>query len=198
MKYRFSPLDTPLIFKRLLKESLLFDDWSKMSEKENLDPKNIHIGIITVSDTRAELMKEGRDEDVSGKIIQEKLQEEDITSDRVIIPDDSEKVKKNLEKYLNYSKIDAVITTGGTGLSSRDRTVKVAKNFFDKEFQGFGEILRRKGYEEVGIMGIFTNTTAGLADQKPIFCLPGPPRSVEIGMDLILEGLFEILKHSKQ
>lgn len=161
-------------------------------------PENLHVGVITVSDTRSAAMKEGRDEDKSGKIIQNKLEEYGFSSDRDVLPDEKEEIEEKVEELLSNSKIDLIITTGGTGITMRDRTVEAIRPFFDRELPGFGESLRRLGYEEVGGPGILTRATAGLADQKPIFCLPGAPNAVEIGMDLILPDLAHIVKHARE
>ncbi|KXA89853.1 hypothetical protein AKJ37_04500 [candidate division MSBL1 archaeon SCGC-AAA259I09] len=161
-------------------------------------PKELHVGVITVSDTRSAAMKEGRDEDESGKIIQERLKESEFTSERVVIPDEPDDLGEKLSEYLNDPEVDAIITTGGTGIAKRDITIDVARKFFDKELPGFGEFLRRKGYEMVGIFGILTRTTLGIAGKKPIFCLPGAPNSVRVGMDLITSDLAHIVKHARE
>ncbi len=168
-----------------------------MTENESALPEEIHVGVLTVSDTRAALIEEGRDEDVSGKTIQRKLKDAGFSSVRTIVPDEEDMIREELERFISDSKIDAIVTTGGTGLSSRDRTVVVAREFFDREYQGFGELLRRRGYEEAGLLGVFTHATAGLVNQKPVFCLPGVPNSVEIGMDILVEDLREILEHAR-
>lgn len=161
-------------------------------------PEDLHVGVITVSDTRATAIKEGRDEDESGKIVQKKLEEEGYTSDRIIIPDEEDMLEEKLKDWLKNPNIEAIITTGGTGIAKRDITVDVAKDFFDKELPGFGEFLRRRGYEMVGIPGILTRATLGIARQKPIFCLPGAPNSVKVGMDLIASDLAHIVKHARE
>lgn len=161
-------------------------------------PEDLHIGVVTVSDTRAAAMEEGRDEDESGKIIQRRLEEAGFSSDRVVIPDEKDDIEENLESLLSDSKVDAVITTGGTGIAERDITVDVAKEFFDKELPGFGETLRRKGYEMVGGPGYMTRSILGISNKKPIFCLPGTPNAVKVGMDLIIPDLAHIVKHSRE
>ncbi|KXA99712.1 hypothetical protein AKJ42_02670 [candidate division MSBL1 archaeon SCGC-AAA261C02] len=161
-------------------------------------PKNLHVGVITTSDSRAEAAEKGEDKDLSGPIIQEKLEKEEHSSDRVVIPDDEEKIKTEIMNFVKDSKVDAVITTGGTGITSRDKTVDVARSLFEKELPGFGETLRRMGYEEVGGPGILTRATAGLIKQKPVFCLPGAPNAVKIAMDLILPDLGHLVKHARE
>lgn len=161
-------------------------------------PEDLHVGVITVSDSRSLAMEEGRDEDKSGQIIEEKVVEAGHTSERVIIPDEKDDLRERLEDWLNDPAIDAIVTTGGTGIAERDITVDVARDFFDKELSGFGETLRRKGLELVGIPGIITRATLGITHKKPVFCLPGAPNSVEVGMDLILQDLPHIVKHARE
>ncbi len=161
-------------------------------------PESLHVGVITVSDTRAAAMKEGRDEDKSGKIIQSKLEEVGFTSDRAIVPDEMDEIEERVKGFIENPKVDAVITTGGTGITSRDITVDVIRPLLEIELPGFGESLRRLGYEKVGGPGIITRATAGLIERKPVFCLPGAPNAVDVGMDLILPDLAHIVKHARE
>lgn len=167
-------------------------------EHREAAPEDVYVGVLTISDSRSAAMEEGKDEDESGKIIQRRLEEEGYTSDRSILPDEDEEIEEKLESLVSDPEYDAVITTGGTGITSRDRTVEVARGFFDKELPGFGESLRRLGYEKVGVAGIITRATAGISNQKPIFCLPGAPNAVEVGMDLILPDLAHLVKHARE
>ncbi len=161
-------------------------------------PKDLHIGVITISDTRSAAWEEGRDEDESGNIIMRRLEEAGFSSERIIIPDEGDELAEILEKWLEDPEIDAIITTGGTGIAERDITVDVASNFFEKELPGFGEFLRKEGYEMVGFAGILTRATLGIAEQKPIFCLPGAPNSVKVGMNMITSELAHLVKHARE
>lgn len=169
-----------------------------MKKEENQEEvlENLNIGIVTISDSRSAAQQQGRDEDESGKIIEQKLKGAGFFSNRTIIPDEEDKIEERVKNLISDPDVDAVITTGGTGITSRDKTVDVIRKIFDKEIPGFGESLRRLGYEKVGVPGILTRTTAGLADKKPIFCLPGAPNATEVGMDLILSDLKQIIKHA--
>jgi len=169
-----------------------------MEEHREKAPSDLHVGVITLSDTRAASIEEGDDKDESGKIIENRLKDEGFSSERLIIPDDEEDLRNILEKWLEDSNFDAIITTGGTGIAERDITIEVANDYFDKELPGFGETLRRKGYESVGVPGIITRSTLGIANKKPVFCLPGAPNSVKAGMDLILSDLAHIVKHARE
>lgn len=160
-------------------------------------PSGLNVRVLTVSDT----LSEGEvdlGEDKSGSIIQRRLEKVGFTSSRAIVPDEEEKIRKELERFVADSEIDAMITTGGTGITSRDKTVDVVREFLDKELSGFGELLRLKSQEDIGEAVILTRATGGLIDQKPIFCLPGSPNSVEIGMDLILPDLAHVVKHARE
>jgi len=161
-------------------------------------PKHLMIAVLVVSDTRAAAMREGRDEDVSGKLIEQSAREVGHETTRSIVPDDSRKIKKAVQEFIADKKIDAVITTGGTGIARRDVTIETLSPLFEKELPGFGEILRRVGYEKVGTAALLTLATAGLIERKPVFCLPGTPNAVEVAMKLILPELGHIIKHARE
>ncbi|MBA7671343.1 Molybdenum cofactor biosynthesis protein B [subsurface metagenome] len=161
-------------------------------------PKHLMIAVLVVSDTRAAAMREGRDEDVSGKLIEQSAREVGHETTRLIVPDDSRKIKKAIQEFIADKKIDAVITTGGTGIARRDVTIETLSPLFKKELPGFGEILRRIGYEKVGTAALLTLATAGLIERKPVFCLPGTPNAVEVAMKLILPELGHIIKHARE
>lgn len=188
-----------IIIKTLLTNSPELQGVEKMNGLESEGEfEDLHVEVITASDSRAEAMREeGIDKDESGKIVQEKLKEADISSNRTIIPDEEEEIREKMKEFISDSNVDAIITTGGTGVTSRDITVDIAQDFFEEEFSGFGELLRRRGYEEAGLLGVFTRTTAGMANQKPIFCLPGAPSSVEIAMDFIVPDIERVIEHAK-
>jgi molybdenum cofactor biosynthesis protein B len=161
-------------------------------------PKHLRIAVLVVSDTRAAALREGRDEDVSGKLIEQSAREVGHETTRLIVPDDAREIKKAIQRFTADKKIDVVITTGGTGIARRDVTIKTLRPLFEKELPGFGEILRRIGYEKVGVTALLTLATAGLIERKPVFCLPGTPNAAEIAMKLILPGLGHIIKHARE
>jgi len=153
---------------------------------------DLQVEVLTLSDSRAASLEEGRDEDKSGKLIQRKLKDADITSNRTVIPDEEDLIREKLEGMISDPEVDAIITTGGTGITSRDKTINVARDYFELELKGFGELLRRKSRESIGEAAILTRATAGIANRKAVFCLPGSPNSVEISMDIIASG-FEVI-----
>ncbi len=161
-------------------------------------PEDLHLAVLTISDSLHAMKEGGKKEDESGKIIQEKIREANFSSERTILPDDEEKIREKLRKTKTNPNIDGVITTGGTGITSRDVTIDAVKEILDKELPGFGELLRRKSYDQVGTSTILTRATAGLMGQKPVFCLPGSPNSVRTGLSLIIPELPHVVKHARE
>lgn len=160
-------------------------------------PKHMRIAVLVVSDTRAAAARKGKDDDISGKIFEQRAREAGHTTTRLIVPDDATKIRTAIKKFIADRGIDAVIITGGTGVAKRDVTIEVIQPMFEKELPGFGEVLRRIGYERVGIPALMTRASAGIIKRKPVFCLPGAPNAVEIAAGLILPELGHILKHAR-
>lgn len=167
------------------------------SEHKKNAPVELTVGIITISDSLYSSKEKDRD-DVSGDIIQKRMEEVGFSSERHLCPDDEKKIRAILWELLDNSEIDALITTGGTGIASRDKTIDVVSSLFDKKLPGFGELLRRKSYDQIGTSVILTRSTAGIISQKPVFCLPGSPDSVEIGSELIIPELPHLVKHARE
>ncbi len=161
-------------------------------------PKHLRIAVLVVSDSRAAAVREGRDKDVTGKLIEQRAREAGHETTRLIVPDDVREIKKAMRGFIADRKIDVVITAGGTGIARRDVTIETLSPLFKKELPGFGEILRRKGYEKVGTAALLTLATAGLIKRKPVFCLPGAPNAAEVAMGLILPELGHVIKHARE
>ena len=171
-----------------------------MSFKEHREtaPKHLRIAVLVVSDSRAAAMREGRDEDITGKLIEQRAGEAGHETTRLIVSDQADEIKKAVQGFIADKKVDVVITAGGTGLARRDVTIETLSPLFEKEFPGFGEILRRIGYEKVGTPALLTLATAGTIERKPVFCLPGAPNAAEVAMGLILPELGHVIKHARE
>ena len=167
-------------------------------EHQREAPKHVRVAVLVVSDSKAAAMREGRDEDITGKLIEQKAREAGHETTRLIVPDEALEIKKAVQGFIADRKIDVVITTGGTGIARRDVTIETLSPLLEKELPGFGEILRRKGYEMVGTAALLTLATAGLIERKPIFCLPGAPNAAEVAMELILPELGHVIKHARE
>lgn len=112
---------------------------------------------------------------------------------RGIVPNDSEKIKEWLSEAIK-NDTPVIITSGGTGIGSVDKTVDTAKTLFDKEMPGFGEHFRRLSYDEVGVSGLMSRSVAGVVGKKLIFCLPGSKGAMRTALrEIILPGVGHML-----
>jgi molybdenum cofactor biosynthesis protein B len=156
-------------------------------------PARVKVAVVTISDKRAE----GREEDISGRMLEEELRKEGHTVVRYLLPNDSKKIE-GLVRELIQGDADVIITVGGTGISSRDVTIESIKPLIQKELPGFGEMLRYLGYQKVGTPALLSRSLAGLAGGKLIFCLPGAPGAVAVGLELIFPDLTHLVKHARE
>jgi molybdenum cofactor biosynthesis protein B len=130
-------------------------------------------------------------EDLSGKVILEKIEATGYDSTYCLLPDGIEPIRDAVQS----SRADAVVICGGTGLTHLDLTMEAVEPLFEKEIPGFGEIFRLKSFDVVGTRAILTRASAGVHREKPIFCLPGSPNAARLGMELILAEIEHIIKH---
>jgi molybdenum cofactor biosynthesis protein B len=101
---------------------------------------------------------------------------------------------------LARSDVDAIITTGGTGISARDTTYEVVDRMLEKRLDGFGEIFRMLSYEEVGAAAVLSRAVAGAVGDKLVACLPGSRNAVRLAVEKLLvpeiaHVVFELRKH---
>jgi len=149
-------------------------------------PKKIKIGLYTVSSSR---FRDKLLQDESGNVAKEILEKAGHEFEYSLIDDDKALIRYSLyQSFLKYN-CDAVIFLGGTGLSPRDVTVEAIVPLLDKTLDGFGEVFRRISYDSIGSPALMTRAIAGIVDDKVVFCLPGSPDAVKLGMDLILKEL---------
>ena len=128
----------------------------------------LRIAILVVSDSRTDQT------DTSGKILNKLLTEAGHSlAEKSIVPDDIYQIRAVISRWIVDPSIDIVISTGGTGLTGRDGTFEAVIPLFDKIIEGFGEIFRWISFNEISTSTIQSRVTAGVANGKYIFCLPG-------------------------
>ena len=148
---------------------------------------SINIGLVTISDSRNE------DNDKSGNLLKDKINNfGHKVYKKIIIKDDLDLIKKTISDLTNDTKIDAIITTGGTGLTGRDSTPEAIIEMADKIIDGFGELFRQLSYEKIGTSTIQSRAVAGVINNTYIFALPGSPGACKDGWDLILKYQLDI------
>ena len=141
----------------------------------------VNIAILTVSDTRDEST------DKSGKLLVERLTEAGhALHEKCIRPDDMYQLRAQVSQWIADDKVQAVVTTGGTGLTGRDGTPEALSILFDKEIEGFGEVFRMLSYEEIGASTLQSRCVAGVANGTYIFSLPGSSGACATGWDKLI------------
>jgi molybdenum cofactor biosynthesis protein B len=143
--------------------------------------KPIRIALLTVSDTR------GPDEDTSGDILAERITSAGHTlAARTILKDDADLIEVQLRKWIAAPDVDAVVSTGGTGLTGRDVTPEALDRVKTREIPGFGELFRWISFKTIGTSTVQSRACAVVADGTYIFALPGSNGAVRDGWDNIL------------
>ena len=141
----------------------------------------INIAVLTVSDTRTE------SDDKSGDLLVDRIKGAGHKiMDRRIVSDNVEKIVEQLELWIDAPDVDAIISTGGTGVTGRDVTTEAFGCVYEKEIPGFGELFRMMSYEKIGASTIQSRATAGVAKGTYLFALPGSPNACKDAWDDIL------------
>lgn len=141
----------------------------------------VNIAVMTVSDTRTE------GDDKSGQILVERIAKAGHTvAARAIVRDEAEAITGQLKAWIADPAVDAVISTGGTGVTGRDVTPEAFASTYEKEIPGFGELFRMISFEKIRTSTIQSRATAGVAGGTYLFALPGSPGACKDGWDEIL------------
>jgi molybdenum cofactor biosynthesis protein B len=143
--------------------------------------KPINIALLTVSDTR------GPEDDTSGDILAEKIKGAGHRlAARALERDDANVISGRLNNWVDDPAIDAIVITGGTGLTGRDVTPEALDRIKDKDIPGFGELFRMISYRTIGTSTVQSRACAVVARGTYIFALPGSNGAVKDGWDGIL------------
>ena len=141
----------------------------------------VHIAVMTVSDTRTEA------DDRSGDTLVERLKADGhILAARTIVKDESDAIEAQINTWVENPDLDAVITTGGTGVTGRDVTPEAFERVCEKDIPGFGELFRWISFQKIGTSTIQSRAVAGVAKGTYLFALPGSTGACKDGWDEIL------------
>ncbi len=144
-------------------------------------PRSVRCYVLTISDTRTPA------NDTGGQAIAELLEANGHeVSGRSIVKDDPEAIRSTLLTQLDNSATQVIVTTGGTGITSRDSTYEVVSNLLEKRLEGFGELFRMLSYQEIGSSAMMSRACAGTAQGKIVVALPGSEHAVRLGMTKLL------------
>ncbi|MEE4378758.1 MAG: molybdenum cofactor biosynthesis protein B [Candidatus Competibacteraceae bacterium] len=155
-----------------------------MTEQRNFLP--LDIAVLTVSDTRTEA------DDTSGQLLVERVRSAGHrVVEKAIVPDDIYRIRAIVSRWIADEKANAILTTGGTGLTGRDGTPEAVQVLLDKEIQGFGELFRMLSWEEIKTSTIQSRCLGGVANGTYIFCLPGSSGACRTAWDRIIKDQLD-------
>lgn len=164
------------------------------AEHRATSPAKVRCAVVTVSDTRT------LETDTGGRTVVELLEAAGHeAAAREIVPDDPARMRPLLEEFARREDIDAVLLTGGTGLSSRDQTFETVTSLITKPLPGYGEVFRLLSFQEIGPAGMLSRATAGLIGGTVVFTMPGSPNGVRLAMErLIAPELAHVVREARR
>jgi molybdenum cofactor biosynthesis protein B len=161
-------------------------------------PEIVRVAVLTISDTRTS------ETDTGGDVVEETMRGagHEVVA-REIVRDEATSIRTALVDLLARPEVDAVVTSGGTGISGRDTTYEVVERMVEKRLDGFGELFRMLSYEEIGAAAILSRALAGAVGTKFVASLPGSRNAVRLGMEKLLVPeiahiVFELRKHQEK
>jgi molybdopterin adenylyltransferase len=144
-------------------------------------PRSVRCFIVTVSDTRTDAT------DSSGRAIADLLTAagHEIAG-RAIVTDDADLIREAIERHLASVSTQAIILTGGTGLTMRDSTYEVVNALLQKRLDGFGELFRMLSFEQIGPAAMLSRACAGISAGHIVISLPGSEPAVRLAMERLI------------
>lgn len=152
---------------------------------ESLQIKPVKIAVLTISDTRDE------ESDTSGHILANRVTDagHDLVG-KAIVPDDAAAIRRQVLAWAEAG-VEAIVTTGGTGITGRDVTPEAIRPLFDKEIDGFSVIFHLVSYQSVGLSTLQSRALAGIVKGCFVFCLPGSNGAVKDGWDKVISAQLD-------
>ena len=156
----------------------------RIDEKQALKP--VRIAVLTISDTRDE------ESDTSGHVLAERVRAAGHELvDKAICKDSVAEIRAKIEAWVASGFIEAIITTGGTGITGRDVTPEAVEPLFDKKLDGFSVVFHMVSYQSVGLSTLQSRATAGIVKGVFVFCLPGSNGAVKDGWDKVIAAQLD-------
>ena len=151
---------------------------------------SVRVAVITISDTRT------LETDTSGaKLVSAFAAAGFEVVERLIVPDEIQPIREAVTRLVQANSVDAIITTGGTGISPRDRTPEAIEGMIEVPLPGFGELFRMLSYQEIGAAAMLSRAFAGRIATTLVFCLPGSNNAIQLALDKLLIGELKHLVH---
>ena len=162
------------------------------SDHKAAAPPSVRVFVLTVSDTRTD------ETDTAGLAICELLKSHGhVVAGKAIEKDEPARVAELVRQMAAIGDVDAIITTGGTGLTSRDSTFEAVDALLSKRIPGFGELFRMLSYQDVGSAAMMSRACAGTIGRIIIISLPGSEKAVRLAMDkLVVPELAHLVQQA--
>jgi molybdenum cofactor biosynthesis protein B len=156
----------------------------KLDESRPFVP--VRVAVLTVSDTRDE------ESDTSGDILAGRVTGAGhALAGRALVRDDRSAIRAQVLAWAASGEVDAIVTTGGTGITGRDVTPEALEPLFDKRIDGFSVVFHLVSYQSVGLSTLQSRATAGLIGGVFVFCLPGSNGAVKDGWDKVISAQLD-------
>lgn len=157
-------------------------------------PAAVRCAVITVSDTRT------IETDTGGQTVVDRLTAAGhVVVDRQIIPDEPDRMRPLLTGLCQRPDVDAVLLTGGTGITSRDQTYETVTALLTKPLPGYGELFRMLSYAEIGAAAMLSRATGGLIGRTVVLTMPGSTAAVRLALDrVILPELGHLVREARR
>jgi molybdenum cofactor biosynthesis protein B len=141
----------------------------------------VRVAVLVISDTRDE------DSDTTGPLLTERILDAGlVAAGHAIVPDSVEAIRAKILEWVASGAVDAIVTTGGTGLTGRDVTPEAVTPLFDKVIDGFSVVFHMVSYQSVGLSTLQSRAIAGIVRGVFVFCLPGSPGACRDGWDKVI------------
>ena len=147
-------------------------------------PKRVRVFVITVSDTRTE------ETDTSGKAAKELIAfaGHEVSGYRVLKDEPAEVAAliRQIVETGEQREADAIVLSGGTGISSRDSTYEAVASLLDKQLDGFGELFRMLSFQEIGAAAMLSRAVGGIYRGVVVFATPGSTPAVRLALERLI------------
>jgi molybdenum cofactor biosynthesis protein B len=141
----------------------------------------VRVALLTASDSRAAAENEG------GRVLRAlAVQAGFVVAEETLLREEPEALRAHVAALAASGRVDAVLVTGGTGLSSRDRTPEALGALFERRLDGFGELFRALSYAEIGAAAMLSRAEAGVVGGVLVFLMPGSPAAVRLAMEKLI------------
>ena len=157
-------------------------------------PRSVRCFVLTISDSKTE------ETDTSGRLIQDLLTQSghEVVGYK-IVKDEPAQVESVIREACTNGQVQVAITTGGTGITSRDATFEAIEALLEKRLPGFGELFRMLSYAEIGGAAMLSRAQAGVRQGRIIFSLPGSPNACRLALEkLILPELGHLVREGNR